>query len=143
MCSLICPGQTNPQDCQNNFCNKSDPWKNICQYFLAFLIWPINWSSNFFSHINSIIPAHFSVSPIPFVFPVAFCHPISFDHRMIYYKDIWFLDLPWHSKVHLQGVQEKLCFFHNSLQPFPRLHRCKRPSKLSTQCECTVTPIGW
>merc|ERR1711860_94982 len=25
MCSLICPGQTNPQDCQNNFCNKSDP----------------------------------------------------------------------------------------------------------------------
>merc|ERR1711860_174306 len=25
MCALICPGQTNPQDCQNNFCNKSDP----------------------------------------------------------------------------------------------------------------------
>ena len=30
----------------------------------------------------------------------------------------------------VQGVQEKLCF-HNSLQPLPRLHRCKRPSKLS------------
>ena len=28
-------------------------------------------------------------------------------------------------------------FFHNSLQPLPRLHGCKRPSKLSTQCECT------
>ena len=42
----------------------------------------------------------------------------------------------------IQGVQEKLCFFHNSLQPLPRLHRCKRPSKISTQCEWTVTPIG-
>ena len=31
-------------------------------------------------------------------------------------------------------------FFQNSLQPLPR---CKRPSKLSTQCDCTVTPIGW
>ena len=31
-------------------------------------------------------------------------------------------------------------FFHNSLQPLPRQHRC---SKLSTQCQCTVTPIGW
>ena len=40
----------------------------------------------------------------------------------------------------LQGVQEKLCFFHNSLQPLPRLHRCKRPSKLSTKSECTVIP---
>ena len=44
---------------------------------------------------------------------------------------------------HLQGVQEKLCFFHNSLQPLPRLHLCKGTSKLSRQCECTVTPIGW
>ena len=34
-------------------------------------------------------------------------------------------------------------FFHNSLQPLPRLHRCKRPSKLSIQCECTVIPDGW
>ena len=34
----------------------------------------------------------------------------------------------------IQGVQEKLCFFHNLLQPLPRLHCCKRPSKLSTQC---------
>ena len=34
----------------------------------------------------------------------------------------------------IQGVQEK-CVFHNSLQPLP--------SGLSTQCECTVTPIGW
>ena len=33
----------------------------------------------------------------------------------------------------------KYVFFHNSLQPLPRLHYCKRPSKLSTQCECTVT----
>ena len=33
-------------------------------------------------------------------------------------------------------------FFHNSLQGLPRLQRCKSPSKLSTQCECTVTPIG-
>ena len=29
---------------------------------------------------------------------------------------------------------------YHSLEP---LHRCKRPSNLSTQCECTVTPIGW
>ena len=32
----------------------------------------------------------------------------------------------------VQAVQEKLCFFHNSLQPLPRLHRCQTPSKLST-----------
>ena len=43
---------------------------------------------------------------------------------------------------YIQRVQEKLWFILNSLQPFPRLHRCKRPSKLSRQCECTVTPIG-
>ena len=30
----------------------------------------------------------------------------------------------------IQGVQENLCFFHNSMQPLPRLHRL------------TVTPIG-
>ena len=29
-------------------------------------------------------------------------------------------------------------FFHNSLQPLPRLHRCKRPSKLLAQCGCTL-----
>ena len=45
---------------------------------------------------------------------------------------------------YVQGVQEKLCFCHNSLQPLPRpRRRCKRPTKLSTPCECTVTPIGW
>ena len=42
-------------------------------------------------------------------------------------------------KCILQGVQENLCFFHNSLQPLHRLHRCKGPPKLSTQCECTAT----
>ena len=36
----------------------------------------------------------------------------------------------------VQGGQKKLCFFHISLQPLPRLHRCKRNLKLSTQCEC-------
>ena len=30
----------------------------------------------------------------------------------------------------------KNCVFHNSLQPLPRLHRFKRPSKLSTKCKC-------
>ena len=42
------------------------------------------------------------------------------------------------------GCSGKIVVFlqFNSLQPLPRLHRCKRPSKLSTQCECTVTPIG-
>ena len=40
------------------------------------------------------------------------------------------------------GCSGKIFFFHNSLQPLPRLHRCKRPTKLSTQFECTVTPIG-
>ena len=34
--------------------------------------------------------------------------------------------------LNIQGAQEKLYFFHNSLQPLPRLHRFKRPSKLST-----------
>ena len=41
------------------------------------------------------------------------------------------------------GCSGKIVFFHNSLQPIPRLHCCKRPLKLSAQCECTVTPIGW
>ena len=41
------------------------------------------------------------------------------------------------------GCSEKLCFSHNSLQPLPRLHHCKRPSKLSSKCEYTVTPICW
>ena len=41
------------------------------------------------------------------------------------------------------GCSGKIVFFHTSLQPLPRLHRCKRLSKLSTQWECTVTPIGW
>ena len=45
---------------------------------------------------------------------------------------------------HMYRVFRKNCgFFYNSLQPLPRLHRCKRPSKLSTQSECTVAPIGW
>ena len=35
----------------------------------------------------------------------------------------------------------KFVFFHNSVQPLPRLHRCKRPSRLSTQCACTVIPM--
>ena len=30
---------------------------------------------------------------------------------------------------------EIVFFFHKALQPLPSLHRCKRPSKLSTQCE--------
>ena len=37
----------------------------------------------------------------------------------------------------------KIVFLHNFLQLLPRLHCCKRSSKLSTQCKCTVTPIGW
>ena len=41
------------------------------------------------------------------------------------------------------GCSGKIVFFHNSLQPLPRLHRCKRPSQLSTQCECKVVqPIA-
>ena len=40
------------------------------------------------------------------------------------------------------GCSGKIVFFHNSLQPLPRLHRCKKPSKLSTLCECTVASIG-
>ena len=47
------------------------------------------------------------------------------------------------TRKEIQGVQVKLCFLHDSMQPLPRLHCCKRSSKLSTQCECTVTPIGW
>ena len=41
------------------------------------------------------------------------------------------------------GCSGKIVFFYISLQPLPRLHRCKRPSKPSMQCKCTVTPIGW
>ena len=41
------------------------------------------------------------------------------------------------------GCSGKIAFFQNSLQHLPHLHRCNRPSTLSTQCECTVTPIGW
>ena len=48
-----------------------------------------------------------------------------------------------HSSELGTGCWGKIVFFYNSLQPLPRLHRCKRPSKLSTQWECTVTPIGW
>ena len=33
------------------------------------------------------------------------------------------------------GCSGKNVFFHNSLQPLPRLHRCNRPSTLSTQCD--------
>ena len=56
-------------------------------------------------------------------------------------------EIPWLTYwfIEVTGCSGKIVFFHNSLQPLPRLHRCKRPSntKLSTQCECTVTPIGW
>ena len=33
-------------------------------------------------------------------------------------------------KEGVTGCSGKIVFFHNSLQPLPRLHRCKRPSKL-------------
>ena len=48
-----------------------------------------------------------------------------------------FLDRPVRTRCSGKNV-----FFHNSPQPLPRLHRCKRPSKPSMQCECTVTPIN-
>ena len=41
------------------------------------------------------------------------------------------------------GCSGKNVFFHSSLQPLSRLHRCESPPKLSKPCECTVTPIGW
>ena len=48
------------------------------------------------------------------------------------------------TSVALYRVFRKNCvFFHISLQPLPRLYHCKRLTKLPTQCECTVTPIGW
>ena len=40
-------------------------------------------------------------------------------------------------------VFKKIVFFLYSLQPLPSINRCKRPSKLSTQYECTVNPMGW
>ena len=46
------------------------------------------------------------------------------------------------SSVIVQNSTLGLYRVYNSLQPLPRLHHCKRLSKLSTQCECTVTPIG-
>ena len=50
----------------------------------------------------------------------------------------------FYTKEGKQGTEcsGKNVFFQNSLQPLPLLHRCKRPAKLSTQCKCTVTPIG-
>ena len=46
--------------------------------------------------------------------------------------------------IHISNyrVFMKIVFFLSLLQPLPLLHRCKTPSELSTQCECTVTPIG-
>ena len=46
---------------------------------------------------------------------------------------------------HSTGCSEKNMFFFSlSDATFPSpTYRCKRFSKLSTQCECTVTPIGW
>ena len=41
------------------------------------------------------------------------------------------------------GCSGKIVFFSQFMQPLPRLYRCKRPSKLLTQCKCTVTPNGW
>ena len=38
----------------------------------------------------------------------------------------------------------KYCVFSQFTATHPsRLDRCKRPSKLSTLCKCTVIPIGW
>ena len=34
-------------------------------------------------------------------------------------------------KITYRVFRKNCVFFHNSLQPLPRLHRCKRPSKLS------------
>ena len=43
--------------------------------------------------------------------------------------------------IQIQGVQEKLCFFTIDCNPSLG-YIAVSPSKLSTQCECTVTPIG-
>ena len=44
----------------------------------------------------------------------------------------------------IQVAQEKLCFFAIHCNLFlAYIHRCKNPLKFSTQCEYTVTPIGW
>ena len=40
------------------------------------------------------------------------------------------------------GYSGKIVFFHNSPQPFPRLHRCKRPSKALNAMR-VYSPIGW
>ena len=59
---------------------------------------------------------------------------------------ITFISLSFRLYVHIYVrtvCSGKIVLFHNLLQPLPRLHRCRRPSKLSTQCECTVSPIGW
>ena len=42
--------------------------------------------------------------------------------------------------INVQGVQEKMCFF-TAIHCNPSLAYIA--SKFSTQCECTVTPIGW
>ena len=46
------------------------------------------------------------------------------------------------SKLFIYRVFRKNCVF-SQFTASPPLYRCKRPSKLSTQCECSVTPIGW
>ena len=66
----------------------------------------------------------------------------SFSYLLYYQKYflcfwIAFIILWWYS------VFSKNSCFHNSLPPLPRLHGSKRPPKLSTQCQCTVTPIDW
>ena len=52
------------------------------------------------------------------------------------------VDMYFRRQVHT-GCSGKIVFCHNSLQPLSHLHHCKRHSKFSTQCENTVTPIGW
>ena len=55
---------------------------------------------------------------------------------------IYFIFIP---NLNKYRVFRKIVFFHNPLQPIPRLHmyHCTRFGKVSTQCKCTVTPIGW
>ena len=100
----------------------------LCYTYINLLLWHFTLHALYLYYITYVICN------------LVYKNDINLNKHILYYI---FIFLFWKITFLDKKVQEKLFFFHNSLQPLLRLHRCKRPSKLSTRCECTVTPIGW
>ena len=88
-----------------------------------------------FSSNNNVVAFILYAFPSLVSLPLPLCLCLSSSSLSLFLS----IHLSSHLSIHLQGVQEILYFFHNSLQPIPRLRRCKS----STECECIVIPIGW